>query len=460
PAATAAVQLDDEVLNRCEESFRASDQDRRRSQAKNYAVHGIIGIVCRHDIPLFVANLTDPGERHHYTVALLRKVMQQLPPTATLGVLYDIGCQLDRAIRKHGYMPELIGRISWATSVLHAYGHQWACQLTYHPRKRIGFGLTNGEGCERVWAWMSDLIPTERLMAHHRRLFALEGHLQHLGLQHRLTLGRWLDRQLKQTQLCEQEALGLLRKCGFTEPALPLLVDIHKHLDLVSRIQQQQPEVVSLAEQLGILRILNSVRDQVQKQDVPYLTALSRCLVLKEQVVSRLVGRNFEFDIINRYKRGHDEEGPSKGRLGTTGIVKVQEKIVRRDAACRRAIQKYNTAAAALRDLEPRPTWATIETMPALITPQQAMDTTVDADIWYLLWFDATGSPPPLWFSSETARKGIRMLLQRDRCSEEHARLLEEAQHLKTWLQELLQAALAACQSAPSTFIHSALIGY
>jgi hypothetical protein len=49
-------------------------------------------------------------------------------------------------------------RILWGISVFHAYGHQWPCQLVYHPRKRTDFGFSDGEGCERFWSSISYLI--------------------------------------------------------------------------------------------------------------------------------------------------------------------------------------------------------------------------------------------------------------------------------------------------------------
>ena len=45
---------------------------------------------------------------------------------------------------------------------MHAYGHQWACQLVYNPRLQEGMGLTDGEGTERLWSRMRRLIAVER----------------------------------------------------------------------------------------------------------------------------------------------------------------------------------------------------------------------------------------------------------------------------------------------------------
>ncbi|EJD32329.1 hypothetical protein AURDEDRAFT_47039, partial [Auricularia subglabra TFB-10046 SS5] len=104
-----------------------------------------------------------PGERQHYALALLRKLGEHLPADWLVGVLYDIGCQLARSIEKWGLLPELADRFVFGVSVFHAYGHQWACQIVFHPRKRVGFGLSDGEGCERFWSSIRHLIPGLRV---------------------------------------------------------------------------------------------------------------------------------------------------------------------------------------------------------------------------------------------------------------------------------------------------------
>lgn len=53
-------------------------------------------------------------------------------------------------------------RLQFATSAMHAYGHQWSCQLVYNPRLRVGLGLTDGEGTERLWSRLRKLIAITR----------------------------------------------------------------------------------------------------------------------------------------------------------------------------------------------------------------------------------------------------------------------------------------------------------
>ena len=71
---------------------------------------------------------------------------------------YDIACQLHRSCIKFNFLSNALDRIVFGISVFHAYGHQWPCQIVYHPRKCPGFGLSDGELCERFWSSIKLLI--------------------------------------------------------------------------------------------------------------------------------------------------------------------------------------------------------------------------------------------------------------------------------------------------------------
>jgi hypothetical protein len=110
-----------------------------------------MALVCRHDIPLFLANIDSPGEQQKYAVALIQHLFSLLPSNATVIALYDIGCVLERSLHQYDILPEpLVTRLTFRTSAMHAYGHEWACQLVFNPRIQIRTGLTDGEGVERL----------------------------------------------------------------------------------------------------------------------------------------------------------------------------------------------------------------------------------------------------------------------------------------------------------------------
>jgi hypothetical protein len=148
------------TLDACMESFTAADEQRTKASTQFFADTGLTALLCRHDQVLYLANMTTPGERQFYALALLIKLFKVLPNNIHVGVLYDIGCQLDRSCRKWDFIPAYRDRIVWGVSVFHAYGHQWPCQLVYHPQKCVGFGLSVGEGCERFWSSIQNLVPS------------------------------------------------------------------------------------------------------------------------------------------------------------------------------------------------------------------------------------------------------------------------------------------------------------
>lgn len=159
----AGMSLADEILDECESSFKAADEKREKASTSYFSDTGLMALLCRHDRVLWLVNMTSAGEKQHYAIALLMQLFKHLPQTFCVGVLYDIACQLERSSRKWGLLGSYIDRIRFAVSIFHAYGHQWACQILYHPRKREHFGLTDGEGCERFWSSIKHLIPTLRV---------------------------------------------------------------------------------------------------------------------------------------------------------------------------------------------------------------------------------------------------------------------------------------------------------
>ncbi|KAF9517314.1 hypothetical protein BS47DRAFT_1371402 [Hydnum rufescens UP504] len=127
-----------------------------------------MALLCRHDIALYVANMRTAGEKQFYAFALVVALFKELPEWWTVGILYDIACQIHRSLLKWNFMPEWHSRIVFGVSVFHAYGHQWTCQLWYHPWKSEIWGLSDGEGCERFWSELQRLIPSLRVTGYHQ----------------------------------------------------------------------------------------------------------------------------------------------------------------------------------------------------------------------------------------------------------------------------------------------------
>ncbi|KAH9817970.1 hypothetical protein DFH28DRAFT_926167 [Melampsora americana] len=74
------------------------------------------------------------------------------PNKPQIGILYNIGSNIEKGV------------IHYGTS-------NWGCQVEYNPQLNVGWGLSDGEGCERKWNIGSPLV----------------GHLQNWTSQHRKT---------------------------------------------------------------------------------------------------------------------------------------------------------------------------------------------------------------------------------------------------------------------------------
>jgi Kyakuja-Dileera-Zisupton transposase len=148
------LRLPRSVLDGCEASFKAADEKREKASTEFFEDTAIMALLCRHDRVLWLVNMHSAGEKQFYVLTLLETLFQHLPPDVRVGLLYDIVCAFERSCRKWGFLSRFMDRLAFAVSVF----HEWACQLLYHPRKREGFGFTNGEGAERFWHSISHLI--------------------------------------------------------------------------------------------------------------------------------------------------------------------------------------------------------------------------------------------------------------------------------------------------------------
>ena len=86
------IVVPDEAVDQCEASYDAADGNKQKAAMECFDDTGIMALICRHDIPLFFANIDTPGEQQKFSVTFIEHLFALLPPSATVVVLYDIGC--------------------------------------------------------------------------------------------------------------------------------------------------------------------------------------------------------------------------------------------------------------------------------------------------------------------------------------------------------------------------------
>lgn len=97
PLRSRRARVPDEAVDNCQSTYEAADGNKQKTSMESFDDTGVMALICRHDIPLFFANIDTPGEQQKYSVALIEHLFSLLPPQATVVVLYDIGCVVDRS---------------------------------------------------------------------------------------------------------------------------------------------------------------------------------------------------------------------------------------------------------------------------------------------------------------------------------------------------------------------------
>ncbi|THU85905.1 hypothetical protein K435DRAFT_684691 [Dendrothele bispora CBS 962.96] len=475
------------VLDLCGNSFKAAHEFLAKVIPKGCDVTAVMALLCRHDRPLWVVNMSTPGERQHYAIALLEKLFEHLPPFMHVGVLYDIGCHLERSCLKWGLLEEHMDNLVFAISVFHAFGHQWACQVLYHPRKCEGFGLSDGEGAERLWHGIQHLIAYTRIAGYHLRIYTLDMQFHFLNGENLLKMGTWVQRKYKslsakraenlkelaesgkplsllreqwrlqvQTQtrplpsqsknkgkVVVEECMRLRRSQKALEKRVKLLQDIIANPNAVD--YEVATAEVDLPRVLGdykkttdkLRRKENALGTTEKKQihhlaNSPYVNKAMNARALKTRLCERVRSRKFELDRVERSCRKQRSEQQLNEH--------TEDSVRRRDPGIQQLAQKYNKLVKEMKDLivlkrAPRNAIA-----PALIDVSELFKLDVTDELWQDIGLnydevDADQRPPP-WLADEGVRQGIRAMLELDRCDEEEERLAIERKAMQSWLNE------------------------
>ncbi|EAU80350.2 hypothetical protein CC1G_12783 [Coprinopsis cinerea okayama7 len=492
----SGMRVPNSVLDGCLESFTAADEKRTKASTRLFADTGLMALLCRHDRPLWLVNMMSAGERQYYAIALLLKFFSHVPDDMTLGLLYDVACQLHRSCMKWGFLKEYHPRIRWSVSVFHAYGHQWACQLIYHPRKCDGFGLSDGEGCERFWAAIKILIPALRVSGYHQRLFAIDGLVAYLNAKSLRSLGRWLGRKWDHCQKKKAEGATLINKSGCprevlskyweeqvesqTKPlakasehaakrAVKEILALVKHRDglkvqmakITRQIRRNDTTVemdmedlvtlsLSLTTKINELNetIANRRRalgasakdslDRLSKSD--FVKNRLNAAALKSRICNKLRGRKFELERLDRASRNPSS---TDNKLQ----AQIQAQVSRHEPNILKLVKRYNDTVGVMESLIQQRKAPRNAIVPKRIPKERLFTLDVDDPIWDMrgLDDDDDGKAPP-WLADDAVIHGIRGHLVVLRCEEEEERLVEERQHLQQWSRSVwkgLQTALA-----------------
>ncbi|KAI7938710.1 hypothetical protein MJO28_014289 [Puccinia striiformis f. sp. tritici] len=184
--------------DKCAASHKAGNDNRNETTWKACDDTGLMGACCRHDSVIYLTNIEGTGENRALPLVILERIINTIEAGRPIGVLYDLGCSLDKFIKLRDIWPESRSRLSFGTSVFHAYVHEWPCQVKYNPRYQQGWGLSDGESLERLWSALSPLVSPLRYATRNNRLGALAHRCKHRNKHSVTKLASWLRKKFDQ----------------------------------------------------------------------------------------------------------------------------------------------------------------------------------------------------------------------------------------------------------------------
>ncbi|OAV95166.1 hypothetical protein PTTG_26775 [Puccinia triticina 1-1 BBBD Race 1] len=196
-------QKPNDKKDRCTEAHKAADDKCNESSWKFCDDTGLMGCFCRHNAAIYLANINKSGKQRCFPMALLTKLLDNVEPDRQVGILYDIGCSLDKYMVLRGLMDDKRSRLCFGTSVFHSYVHSWGCQLDYNPQLNQRWGSLDGEGLKQMWSYLSPLVSPLRYATQNHRLSAISRQLKYHNTRGIKQLPKWLKKKF-QAAICRR----------------------------------------------------------------------------------------------------------------------------------------------------------------------------------------------------------------------------------------------------------------
>ncbi|KAI6009133.1 hypothetical protein EDC04DRAFT_2610725 [Pisolithus marmoratus] len=408
------------ALDGCGESFHAADERWKKASTSFFADTGLMALLCHHDHVLWLINMTSAGEKQHYALVLLKYLFDHLSTTTTVGLLYGIGCQLEHSCHKWKLLDEgMLSRLKFGISVFHAYGHQWPCQIVYHPHKCVGFGLSDGEGCAHPYSY-------------HQRLFVLDNQICHFDKKAFAALGQWLN---KKWTLCKSKKMLALES-------------LHAiHIDM----QTLQEEWAAQAKSNGAKLLAHILSLEKSVQDY------QRCVdQLEMDLVNDHVNDIMDFELqctaakglLSKATQALHQKKSALGVSAQTDLYLLRNnKWLQTQTNAQALKHKFELEhiAGSSRHSANAPSGA----IPPLPIPNKGIfQLDVDSDIWQDGGPGEGSSEIPHWLADADVCKGIRLMLEVDCCNEEERRLSREQSALQEWFAAEWQSLQGALENA------------
>ncbi|KAH9474109.1 hypothetical protein Pst134EA_001154 [Puccinia striiformis f. sp. tritici] len=434
--------------DKCAASHKAGNDNRNETTWKACDDTGLMGACCRHDVVIHLANIHGTGENRALPLVILERIINTIEPDRPIGVLYDLGCSLDKFVQLRDIWPQWRSRLTFGTSVFHAYVHEWPCQVKYNPRYQKGWGLSDGESLERLWSALSPLVSPLRYATRNNRLGALAHRCKYRNKQSVINLASWLRKKFDQALVRRDTEKDFFRSQWQDQ----VRVALDKDEDAIGQ--------TNLAMFYENEEVLNEVRDQIRTGPWPSslleLNDIITTIQEREEAqhkLAALLGKDYEqlrgmrttevgmltllwkakSDLFATAVDVRAERQPlistnSGNILGTRLKEKIMAAIQRRSKPVDRAIKLFNQRRREYFQKYHPSRLRLPENQDMTLAEFQSMD--LDDPLWNDGHFYHARAP---WATDPLVRGGIRSVLLLDRVEEEIELLTQELDRAISW---------------------------
>ncbi|PLW13612.1 hypothetical protein PCANC_16319 [Puccinia coronata f. sp. avenae] len=440
--------------DKCAEAHKAADDTRNQSTWKASDDTGLMGCCCRHDAVVSLANISGGGEKRKYPLAILNQIISSVEPGRGIRVLYDIGCTLKKFILLRDMFREERDCLTFGTSVFHLYVHNWKCQIEFSPRFNEGWGLSDGEGLERLWSFLSPLISSLWYSTRNHRLAALAHKVDFHNTRGIHQIVQWLrqkHRIASAKQLDAEKTLGsliVLRNPfdvnegmytpDFFKSQWTDQVNFQKDQEAtLTRLRSELNNMVDLFNPSSYNRILEMVHEFATAEERQRAIATNLGGVPMhltgpndEERNARLLVWHAKSRLYVHAVELHAERQPlSRGTpVGTTLTTRILAAMDRRKKPIQTSLKKFNIYRT---DYLTRfaPNCLTLpENQP--LTYHTFSNLSLDHAFWQVVYLYHSQAP---WALSADVRKGIQAVLVMDRTAEEFVMIRQELNNVMSW---------------------------
>ncbi|EDQ99767.1 uncharacterized protein LACBIDRAFT_315251 [Laccaria bicolor S238N-H82] len=290
----------------------------------HYDDGGVMALVCHHDAPLFLATINTPGEQQKYAVSLIEHLFSLLPPTATVTILYDVACVLDRSL-------------NFVSAPLHSHiSSSPQASLTYFPKASpvvltlapvpcMPTFISGHANSSTTHVFEKDLaFLMGRAWSRRQHIWMLDRQSCSIGAELWDDLSDWIRQRLKTIATEENEVQKILSKCGVPvselrtqwglQKAAQLPIRAHapaclkKELDAVLKLQTTIDTTndclkEKVEQPYASLNIQDSF-PELEDIDLDFVKLLVLARDLKINIRKRAIGSFFEWDLLDQATGG------------------------------------------------------------------------------------------------------------------------------------------------------------